>query len=211
MARGAMPMRGGWTMSMAWMRMGGSWPRSFAMFVAMWTLMMIAMMLPSLAPVMLRHRRPVRVAITYFAIWAAAGALIYPIGVACAQLEMRWPSRVPLIGGLMIALAGLAQLMRWKMRELDRCRDRSCCRPGRNSGPRQSLRDGVRLGVHCVSCCAPLIAILCVAGVMDPYAMVVVGAAITAERLARWPHRTARVIGVCAIAYGVASIVLARA
>ncbi len=110
--------------------------------------------------------------------------------------------------GALIALAGVAQLVRWKMRELDRCRDRSCCAPGRRSGPRQSLRDGVRLGVPCVSCCAPLIAILCVAGVMDPIAMLVVGAAITIERLARWPHRTARVIGACAIAYGVASSIL---
>jgi predicted metal-binding membrane protein len=46
-AMDGMPMPGGWTMSMTWMRMPGqSWPGSAASFVVMWTVMMVAMMLP---------------------------------------------------------------------------------------------------------------------------------------------------------------------
>jgi len=54
---GGMPMPGGWTMSMAWMRMPGqTWLGATASFLGMWLVMMFAMMLPSLLP-MLRHYR----------------------------------------------------------------------------------------------------------------------------------------------------------
>src|SRR5687768_4105059 len=53
-----MEMPGGWTMSMAWMRMPGqSWPGAAATFLCMWTVMMIAMMLPVLVPVLARYRQ----------------------------------------------------------------------------------------------------------------------------------------------------------
>ncbi len=46
-AMGEMPMPGGWTMSMAWMRMPGqTWPGAAASFLGMWVVMMVAMMLP---------------------------------------------------------------------------------------------------------------------------------------------------------------------
>jgi len=59
-AMGGMPMPGGWTMSMAWMRMPGqSWSGAAASFLGMWTVMMVAMMLPSLAPMLWRYRQAV--------------------------------------------------------------------------------------------------------------------------------------------------------
>jgi predicted metal-binding membrane protein len=58
-AMGGMPMPGGWTMSMAWMRMPGqTWPGAAAAFLGMWTVMMVAMMLPSLVP-MRRYRQAI--------------------------------------------------------------------------------------------------------------------------------------------------------
>ena len=57
----AMPMPGGWSMSMAWMSMGNqSTAAHAAMFLVMWTVMMIAMMLPSVMPAVLLHRRLVQ-------------------------------------------------------------------------------------------------------------------------------------------------------
>src|SRR5512139_466229 len=56
-AMGEMPMPGGWTMSMAWMRMPGqTWPGVAASFLGMWVVMMVAMMLPSLVPMLWRYR-----------------------------------------------------------------------------------------------------------------------------------------------------------
>jgi predicted metal-binding membrane protein len=59
-AMGEMPMPGGWTMSMAWMRMPGqTWPGVAASFLGMWVVMMVAMMLPSLVPMLWRYRQAV--------------------------------------------------------------------------------------------------------------------------------------------------------
>src|SRR4029450_10854739 len=59
-AIGAMPMPGGWTMSMAWMRMPGqTWPDAAASFLGMWIVMMVAMMLPSLVPMLGRCRQAI--------------------------------------------------------------------------------------------------------------------------------------------------------
>src|SRR5688572_23244501 len=57
---GGMPMPGGWTMSMAWMRMPGqTWSGAAASFLGMWIVMMAAMMLPSLVPMLWRYRQAI--------------------------------------------------------------------------------------------------------------------------------------------------------
>src|SRR6187431_2230208 len=57
---GGMPMPGGWTMSMAWMRMPGqTWAGAAAAFLGMWVVMMVAMMLPALIPMLRRYRAAV--------------------------------------------------------------------------------------------------------------------------------------------------------
>ena len=70
-------------------------------------------------------------------------------------------------------------------------------------------RNGLRFGLHCTYCCAGLMAILLVIGVMDLRAMAVVTAAITVERLAPGGERVARAIG--AIAVGAGLFLIARA
>jgi len=189
-----------------------TWPGAAAAFLAMWAVMMTAMMLPSLVPVVLRHRRPIRVACGYFAVWIAAGAAIYPLGIVVAACEMRWPAfarLVPLATGFAIAGAGAVQLTRWKARALERCRDPACCALGRRPGPRQAWRDGWRLGLHCTTCCAAPMAALLVAGVMDLVAMAVIAVAITAERLAPWPRVVSRASGVSVLAIGAVLIAVA--
>ena len=58
---GGMAMPGGWTMSMAWMRMQGqSWLGSAVSYVRMWVVMMAAMMLPALVPTLLGYRLSLR-------------------------------------------------------------------------------------------------------------------------------------------------------
>ena len=90
-----MPMPGGWTMSMAWMRMPGqTWPGAAGLFLAMWVLMMVAMMMPSLVPMLLRYRQAVDkpsakrlglltalVGVGYFLVWTVFGMAAFPLGV----------------------------------------------------------------------------------------------------------------------------------
>jgi predicted metal-binding membrane protein len=196
-----MSMPGGWTMSMAWMRMPGqTWLDAAASFLVMWVVMMVAMMLPSLVPMLLRYREAVvdagnrrlgwlttRVGVAYFLVWTAFGVVVYPLGVALAEIEMQQPAlarAVPLAVIVLVAIAGAVQFTTWKAHHL------ACCRelPGRGrrlpADAMSAWRHGVRLGRHCVSCCANLIAILLLLGVMDLRVMAVVMVAITAERLA---------------------------
>ena len=91
---------------------------------------------------------------------------------------------VPIAIGLGVLVAGALQFTSCKAHHL------ACCRaaPGRGStlpaDAGTAWRYGLRLGRHCSYCCAGLMAILLVIGVMDLRAMAVVTAAITVERLA---------------------------
>jgi predicted metal-binding membrane protein len=223
---GEMPMPGGWTMSMAWMRMPGqTWPGAAASFLGMWIVMMVPMMLPALVPMLWRYRRAVGgsggtrlgrltalVAVGYFFVWTVFGLAAFPLGVTLAALEMRHPAlarAVPIAIGLVVLGAGALQLTAWKARHL------ACCReapgPGRTltADAGTAWRHGLRLGLHCSRCCAGLMAILLCIGVMDLGAMVVVAAAITLERLAPAGERVARAIG--AVGVGAGLLLIARA
>jgi len=215
-----MEMPGGWTMSMAWMRMPGqSWPGAVAAFLGMWSVMMIAMMLPSLVPMLMRYRASVAirgarlsrlttlVAAGYFFVWILAGVAAYPLGLVLAEAEMRLPALarvVPVATGLVVMVAGVLQFSAWKARQLACCRARPMCSLVADAGT--AWRHGVRLGLNCVHCCTGLTAILLVIGVMDLRAMAVVTLAITAERLAPVGDRVARGIGVIVITSGLLQI-----
>jgi predicted metal-binding membrane protein len=223
---GGMPMPGGWTMSMAWMRMPGqSWAGAAATFLGMWIVMRVAMMLPSLTPMLLRYRQAIAatnpthltgltalVSLGYFSIWTAFGIAAFPLGVALAQAEMLSPAlsrAVPIATALIILIAGAIQFTRWKICQL------SCCRAAPPAGETLSpdaataWRHGLLLGLRCTQCCAGQMAILLVIGVMDLRAMAVVTATITAERLAPAGQRIARAIGVIVVAAG--AFMIARA
>jgi predicted metal-binding membrane protein len=69
----------------------------------------------------------------------------------------------------------------------------------------------MRLGVHCIACCAGLTAVLLVNGVMDLRVMAIVTFAITVERLAPAPERIAQVIGVAVVVIGLSMLAQALA
>jgi predicted metal-binding membrane protein len=199
-----MPMPGGWTMSMAWMRMPGqTWIQAGASFLAMWIVMMAAMMLPSLTPMLWRYKSrlgllALPVGLGYFFVWTLVGLALFPLGVVLAAIEMEQPAiarAVPVAVGVVILIAGTVQLTPWKAHRL------ACCRETK-ADTGTAWRQGLRFGFHCVLSCANLTAILLVVGVMDPRAMAVVTAAITAERLAPAGQRVAQAIGAVVIVDG---------
>ncbi|HZF29792.1 MAG TPA: DUF2182 domain-containing protein [Gammaproteobacteria bacterium] len=230
-AMGEMPMPGGWTMSMAWMRMPGqTWPGAAASFVAMWIVMTAAMMLPSLLPMLRRYRRSVSIAqetraretrlgaltalvgAGYFCVWTAFGAAAFPFGVALATVAMQQPALarvVPLAAGVVVVLAGVLQWSAWKTRHLACCRAASVRGRVLPGGARAAWRHGLRLGLHCSYCCAGLTAVLLVVGVMDVRAMAAVAAAISVERFARDGERAARIVGALVVGAGLLLIVRA--
>ena len=217
-----MPMPGGWQMSMMWMRMPGqSWPGAAIAFVAMWTSMMVAMMLPSLVPMLRRYRvvmghggvrqldgLTALVAAGYFSVWSAAGVVVHVSGVALATLLMQWPaaSRVaPFATGLLIVVVGAVQFSATKARQLAGCARVHRVAEGRVG----AWRHGVRLGLLCCRCCSGFTVLLLVCGVMDLAVMSAVTAAISAERLAPANAGVARATGAIVVVAGLVSAVRA--
>jgi predicted metal-binding membrane protein len=225
-AMGEMPMPGGWTMSMAWMRMPGqTWPGAAASFLGMWVVMMVAMMLPSLVPMLWRYREAVGrtgktrlgrltalVGVGYFFVWTVFGMAAFPVGVALAAVEMQLPvvaRAIPIAVGVVVLFTGAVQFTAWKAHQLACCRAASgrCRALPADAGT--AWRHGLRLGLHCSYCCAGLTAVLLVIGVMDLRVMAVVTAAISVERLAPAGQRVARAIG--AVVVGAGLFLIARA
>ena len=219
-AMGGMQMPGGWTMSMVWMRMPTqTWPGVAAVFVGMWIVMMMAMMLPSLV-LMLRQYRgvvgpsherrlgelTVIVGVAYFAVWTAFGMTAFALGIALSTIEMQHQSLArgaPIAAGVVVLIAGFLQFTPWKTHHL------ACCKeaPDRDSmlpaSAGNAWRHGLRLGFHCSLCCAGLMSILLVLGVMNLGAMAAVAAVITIERLAPAGERIEHGIGAIVVGTGV--------
>src|SRR5436309_14493584 len=175
-------------------------PGAAGSFLCMWVVMMVAMMLPSLVPMLWRYRQAVGgtgearlgrltvlVGVGYFFVWTVFGMAAFPLGMALAAAEMQQPAlarAVPIAVGVVVLIVGALQFTAWKAYHL------ACCReaPGRGrtlpADAATAWRYGLRLGLHCSYCCAGLMAILLFIGVMDLRAMAVAAAAITVERLA---------------------------
>ena len=159
------------------MRMPGqTWPGAAASFLGMWVVMMVAMMLPSLVPMLWRYRQAVGrpgetrlglltalVGVGYFLVWTVFGMAAFPLGIALAAIEMQQPAlarAVPIAIGVVVLMAGSLQLTAWKARHLALCREA----PGRGrtlpADAGTAWRHGLRLGLHCSQCCFGLMAIL---------------------------------------------------
>jgi predicted metal-binding membrane protein len=226
---GAMPMPGGWSMSMAWMAMGSqSAAQRAAMFLAMWTVMMVAMMLPSAMPMVLLHRTLIAsraergetgagsnllLLVGYFAVWTGFGAVAYAIGISIAGAAMHNVSlsrAVPIATGAVLILAGLYQLTTWKLACLSHCRSPLAFfvhHPIRRRA--DSLMFGVHHGMYCAACCWALMAIQLALGVMSLPLMGALALVIYLEKCWKYGETLASLVGVLAIAGGIALVVRA--
>lgn len=216
---GEIPMPGGWMMSMMWMPMcEQTWLDAAASFLGMWIVMMVAMMLPALMPMLWRYRQAIAgaggtrtgwltllVGIGYFTVWAVIGLAVFPAGAVIAAAGTQMPqlaSVVPVAAGAVVLVAGVLQFSGWKARHLTCCRAAPAGSRAMSADARTAWQHGLRLGLHCSCSCAGLTAILLVLGMMDLRAMIVVMAAITAERLAPVGAGAVRAVGVIAVCSG---------
>jgi predicted metal-binding membrane protein len=222
-----MPMPAGGTMATAGMPVPGpAWPGAAAPFLGMWVVMMVAMMLPSLVPMLWRYREAVAATggvrlggltalagMGYFLVWTLFGMAVFAlVGGLVPAIEMQQPAAGragPVAAGVVVLIAGAFQFTAWKRRRLGWCREA----PGRGrtlpADAGAAWRHGLRLGLHCSGCCANLMAVLVVLGVMDLRAMAAVAGAISVERLAPAGALAARATGVIGMCAGL--LLIARA
>jgi predicted metal-binding membrane protein len=171
-------------------------------FLLAWTVMMVAMMLPSAAPLVLVYgpRGRTRLVLGYLLVWAAIGVPVYAIAKA-VDLMMVPTAAVAAV----LVVAGVYQFTPLKDVCLRACRsplDFIAVRWGR--GP---LRLGVAHGAYCVGCCWALMAVLVGAAAMSLWAAAVIAALVFAERVLPLGEWTARAAGVALVAAAIVVLV----
>ena len=172
-----------------------------SIFLTMWVTMMVAMMLPTTAPIVLAHlavmRRqgrgiyPTLVFIAgYLLVWSAIGVVPLVAYKAFAQLtgdaaQSRW---LPALAGTMLIIAGGYQFTGWKRVCFDKCQSPFAFIIAHDfgGGALSSLRAGAVHGLFCLGCCWALTAVLLVVGLMNLIWMAGIFALIFVER--SWKH-----------------------
>jgi predicted metal-binding membrane protein len=196
--------------------MTGTMGLGLGVFVPVWTLMMGAMMLPSVAPAAsayaqgLETNRTARIAglvAGYLAVWAAAGVPAYGLAWLAGWLTGRHPGAAHLLAVAVFAACGLYQLTPTKDRCLAHCRSPlALTRYGQEAGRLGDLRAGLRHGAYCLGCCWGLMIILVAVGVMNVAAMVGLAVVVLVERTWARGQIAGRLAGVAALALAVAII-----
>ena len=168
-------------------------------FLAVWTVMMGAMMLPSAAPMILtfaaaQARRDRNVAVPtwmfvtcYILVWGYAGLVVYVLLHAGKDLvdHLAWLESGPLVLGVTLTLAGLYQFTPLKRLCLRHCRSPLAF-------VKQHWRDGgaetgFRHGLYCLGCCWAFFSVqVAAAGMMSIAWMLLITLVVFAEKML--PH-----------------------
>ena len=186
----------------------------------LWAPMMVAMMLPSAAPTILlvasvlRRRREHASPAAPTAVFVAGYLLVW-IGFSAAAATAQWAlhqaallspamtSTSPVLGGLLLLIAGVYQWLPIKSICLHHCRSplgfvNSHWREGSGG----ALRMGVTHGFHCLGCCWALMMLLFVAGVMNLLWVAAIAALVLVEKVVPGGQWLGRVAGLSLAGWG---------
>jgi predicted metal-binding membrane protein len=192
-------------------------------FVGVWVVMMAAMMLPSIAPMVLEHariekheearRRAVPAGATvafvagYLVPWTVGGLLGYAVVEGVRSLDLGflgWHEAGRYVAAGVILGAALYQLTRLKDVCLGHCREPAMLLVRRRPGRAGAVLLGIEHGGFCVGCCWALMAALFALGVMSIVWMAFVAALIATEKLLPWKTVANRGIAVLLAVLGIA-------
>jgi predicted metal-binding membrane protein len=175
-------------------------------FLAAWTVMMVAMMLPSSAPMFLLYRvsvsdgprgelRTLAFGVGYLLVWALVGATVL---LAQRILDVAVePSLRPIGVAAVLAAAGAYQFTPLKATCL-----RACQTPADflvrhwHGGALGPLRLGIDHGLYCLGCCWTLMAVLVAAGGMGLAWVALIALIVLVEKLAPRATWFGRAVGV---------------
>jgi predicted metal-binding membrane protein len=190
------------------------------LLLAMWFVMMVGMMLPSVAPVVLtfatvnrnrRARGQPYVATALFTSGYLLAWLGFSVAATVAQwaleraallspMDMMLNGRLP--GGILFIAAGFYQFTPIKQACLRACRSPFDFVINHwRDGPGGAVRMGADHGLHCLGCCWILMLLLFVGGVMNLLWVALLAVAVLAEKLVAGPW-LGRIGGAVLIAYG---------
>jgi predicted metal-binding membrane protein len=224
-------------MPMDTMDMGGGqimvmlpeWTPAYGLVVfAMWAVMMVAMMLPSAAPVTLliagiaRRRAGGRLGLAtalfvagYLVVWFAfaAAATLLQWGLEGAGLLSETMALASIVvAGAVLVAAGIYQWTPLKQACLRHCRS-----PLEfllfhwRDGAAGAFTSGARHGAFCLGCCWMLMALLFVGGVMNLAWIGGIALLVLIEKVLPWGGWMGRATGTVLIAWGIAMLAAAAA
>lgn len=202
-------------------------PTAFAgpLFVSGWTVMTVAMMLPTSLPILAtlqaiasgRADRSLLVALAvagYLLTWTVFGVLVY-----LGSLLLQWLAGAsPFLTAhqwigppALLLVAGIFQFTPLKYRCLDKCRSPLSFVMGHWQGRRyrwQAFRLGVDHGAFCVGCCWALMLLMFVVGVGSLVWMMVLALVMAIEKNMPWGRRLSMPLGILLVGWGVVLMVL---
>jgi len=194
-------------------------PPVLAVMVMGWTLMLVAMMLPTSLPLIaLFHRiaaqRPNRNLLVvlllagYLGVWMAFGLLVHlgDIGLHTLADRIAWLDNHALISSATLIAAGIFQFSPLKYKCLDKCRSPMSFVLERWRGSRQEWHSfvlGVSHGIFCIGCCWALMLLMFGVGMGSLAWMFVLGAVMAIEKNMPWGRRLSAPLGVLLLSVGI--------
>jgi predicted metal-binding membrane protein len=210
-------------MSMPQMQAGRNTTELFLNFI-MWAVMMVAMMIPSAAPMILAFSTINRkqasqnsigtttlFLVGYVLVWTSFSALatLAQWGLhSAALLSPMMTSNSPLLGGILLVSAGIFQFTPYKHACLGHCRTPiGFLLTEWREGNRGALVMGIRHGVFCVGCCWLIMTLLFVAGVMNLLWIAVLAVYILLEKIVPIGNWFSHAAGLLLIIWGISLMV----
>lgn len=191
------------------------WSPTYLLFsLAMWFVMMVAMMTPSVAPVALLydrvmhrdqsgwHPRTLVFLLGYFVVWAgfsAAATLAQAALIQGGLIDAMGVVGSRRLTAVLLLAVALYQWSAAKTACLERCHSPLRFIVGRPSGPLRDLRAGLAHGAWCVGCCGGLMLLLFVGGVMNLAWVAAISVAVAIEKLTPEPKLARTAIGIGAL------------
>jgi len=197
-------------------------PMTAPVFMLMWLSMMVAMMFPTIAPMVLAHRLvvlhrgdgvlpSVAFVLGYLVVWTAIGLVPLAVFLGFRDLSDDQPivAWLPRISGIVLLFAGLYQFTPWKRVCLRACRTPLSFMMTHNfgSGAPGALRAGLSHGAYCLGCCWALMLVLVVVGLMNLVWMALLALIFLVEK--NWRHGVLfnRVVGTAIAVLGCVALV----
>jgi predicted metal-binding membrane protein len=192
-------------------------------FVAGWNLMVLAMMLPTIIPLLgilgstapaSTRRVTAGAAAGYVAVWSIFGVLAhsFDFGVHRAVESNAWlHSNVWLIGTLPVLVGGIYQFTPLKHLCLEKCRSPfsfvAARWRGRSPG-KEAFRVGVDHGLFCLGCCWALMLLMFAMSMGNLAWMLALAAVMGIEKNFAWGQKLTAPVGVVLLSAGTTLVVL---
>ncbi|MEW6629946.1 MAG: DUF2182 domain-containing protein [Pseudomonadota bacterium] len=194
----------------------------FAFIFAMWSVMMVGMMTPSVAPMLLLYAgvgrravgsgRPIASTAWFFAgyllVWIVFSMVATGAQWLLTSLALLSPSMAAkgtVFGGVVLVAAGLYQWTPMKGVCLSQCQAPIAflsSHGGFRTAPLGALRLGMEHGAYCLGCCWALMALLFVGGVMNVLWIAGLAALVLLEKIVPAGQWLPRISGALMIAAG---------